>query len=98
MWLLKAVQVRSYEMRYCFDSGCLADSALQHQTHFNLSCIGPDLIATAWLLELQLENTHQVLLMTGMHQTLFSSVIFGPAPVSWRYTRSAYKNHGHSAH
>lgn len=43
MWLLKAAQVRSYEIRYSFDSGCLADSALQHQTHFNLSCIGPRL-------------------------------------------------------
>ena len=43
MWLLKAAQVRSYKIRYSFDSGCLADSALQHQTHFNLSCIGPRL-------------------------------------------------------
>ncbi len=97
MWLLKAAQVRSYEIRYSFDSGCLADSPYNTR---RIIChvSAPDLIATAWLLELQLENTHQVLLMAGMHQTLFSSVVFEPAPVSWRYTRSAHKNHGHSAH
>ncbi len=75
VWLLKAAQVRSYEIRYSFDSGCLADSALQHQTHFNLSCIGPRL-----------------------DRNRLAAGAAGPAPVSWRYTSSAYKNHGHSAH
>ena len=64
MCLLKAAHPLLYEIRLSFDSGCLVDSALQHQTHLVLSCIGPRidrsrLVAgtAAWELADDVENS-----------------------------------------